>query len=150
NNLVNETITPEILIENEVIERVSSGKNNNESEYVKNLNAIEVIPKVVNEHVKEDVTIDEDVSALKVTIDDNSEAITTPENTEVKEQGLSMGKLAERFKTNENKGKGASKTTISSKAKELSKEEFMNWSKENDPEGKAWYLNEADKLFYLS
>ncbi|MGI0482674.1 hypothetical protein ACN4EE_18055 [Geminocystis sp. CENA526] len=141
-----EAITPEILIENEVIERVSSGKNNNESEYVKNLNAIEVIPEVVNE--------DKEVSALEV-INDDTEVVnedssieSPPENTESKEQGLSMSKLAQRFKTNKNKGEGASKTSISTKVKKLSKEEFINWSKENDPEGKAWQLNEADKLFY--
>lgn len=69
------------------------------------------------------------------------------ENTEDKEQGLSMGKLAERFETNKNEGKGASKTTISSKLKKLSKEEFINWSKENDPENKGWYLG-ADNKFY--
>ncbi|WP_330205497.1 hypothetical protein [Cyanobacterium sp. Dongsha4] len=96
-----------------------------ENEYVKNLYAIEV----------------------------NSEKIDPPEDTEaineVKDtESLSMTKLAERFKTNKSKGQGASKTNIGRKLKELSKEDFIAWSKEQDPEDKSWYLNEADKKFY--
>jgi hypothetical protein len=113
-----EALTPEILIENEVTERVSSGNDNNESEYVKNLNAIEVNSEVVNE----------DVSALEI--------------------GISSGKLAERFKSNKNKGQGASKTTINTNKTKLSKEDFIKWTQEQDPEGKAWYYNETDSKFY--
>lgn len=91
--------------------------------------------------------ITEDVSALESN-EDNSEPTENIESiNEDTEQGLSMGKLAERFKTNKNEGKGASKTSISSKVKQLSKEAFIDWSKEQDPEGKGWYL-EADNKFY--
>lgn len=102
-----------------------------------------------SEIVNEEVSALEDVSESVKSID-NSEPNLLPKEVESedKEQGLSMGKLAERFKTNKNEGKGASKTTISSNVKKLSKEEFINWSKENDPENKGWYLNRADNKFY--
>lgn len=129
-----------------------------ESEYVKNLYAIEVNSEVVIEDTEainpEIITEVKEVSALENS-EDNSEPDLLPKEvqSEVKEsiapsEGFSSGKLAERFKTNKKQGEGASKTTINTNKTKLSKEEFINWSKEQDPEGKGWYLNETDKKFY--
>ncbi|BAQ64602.1 hypothetical protein GM3709_1367 [Geminocystis sp. NIES-3709] len=121
NSLVNETITPEIMIENEVIERVSSGNENNE--YVKNLNAIEVIPEVVIE--------DKEVSAL------NNDDIRENEF----ENGLFSKGLGNRLGY-----KGHSE--VSKKFKDLSKEDFIQWTKEKDKNGIGWYRNETDNKYY--
>lgn len=80
----------------------------------------------------------------------NEDNLITDKVTIAPSEGLSSGKLAERFKTNKKKGEGASKTTINTNKSKLSKEEFINWSKKQDPEGKGWYYNENEGKFCLA
>lgn len=151
------------LVDEQVIEAISQYEHLNKILDDEDINIINQLSDISDLDIYEDNESLEDITPDNETIEDNSENETNETiednsepnllpkevESEDKEQGLSMGKLAERFKTNKNEGKGASKTSISTNLKKLSKEAFINWSKENDPENKGWYRNEADNLFYL-
>ena len=130
------------LLEDEDINIINNLSDISDLDNEEDNDSLEDVAPEDNEIIK-DNSENEDNETIEAITEDNSEI------KEDKEQGLSMGKLADRFKTNKNEGKGASKTTISSKFKELSKEAFIDWSKENDPENKGWYRNGADNLFYI-
>ncbi|WP_330205484.1 hypothetical protein [Cyanobacterium sp. Dongsha4] len=107
-----------------------------ENEYVKNLYAIEINSEKIDP--PEDTETIEAV-AVESDTEDNSKTKEGIEDTD----SLSMSKLAYRLR-----GRGTSKSTISKKIKEMSKEEFITWSKKHDPKRKGWYLNQNDSKFY--
>ncbi|WP_133117796.1 hypothetical protein [Cyanobacterium aponinum] len=160
--LIEDLVTPEIdnseTIENRIFERLEKRLDSKLDELIGDkLGLFETRLKEITEAQLTAVTITPENENKESAIEPNETIeVITPEVVnevkvsalEVMSEGLSSGKLAQRFKTNKKQGEGASKTTINTNKTKLSQEEFINWSKEQDPDGIGWYLNETDKKFY--